>query len=57
MSPRSGGGTTLQMLPDLLSGHQGPELVVRIDGQVAIERPKALLVSNNPYEFGDLPQQ
>ena len=45
------------MLPGLLSGHQGPELVVRIDGQVAIERPKALLVSNNPYEFGDLPQQ
>lgn len=46
-------GTTLQMLPDLLSGHQGPELVVRIDGEVAIERPKALLVSNNPYELGD----
>ena len=47
-------GTTLQMLPDLLSGHQGPELVVRIDGEVTIERPKALLVSNNPYEMGDL---
>lgn len=47
-------GTTLQMLPDLLSGHQGPELVVRIDGEVTIERPKALLVSNNPYELGDL---
>src|SRR5450631_165680 len=46
-------GTTLQMLPDLLSGHQGPRLVVRIDGQVAIEGPKALLVSNNPYELGD----
>jgi diacylglycerol kinase family enzyme len=47
-------GTTLQMLPDLLSGHEGPELVVRIDGEVTIERPKALLVSNNPYELGDL---
>jgi diacylglycerol kinase family enzyme len=46
-------GTTLQMLPDLLSGHQGPRLVVRIDGEVAIEGPKALLVSNNPYELGD----
>ena len=47
-------GTTLAMLPDLLSGHRGPELVVRIDGELAIERPKALLVSNNPYETGDL---
>jgi diacylglycerol kinase family enzyme len=47
-------GTTLQMLPDLLSGHRGPELVVRIDGEVVIEAPKALLVSNNPYDFGDL---
>ncbi|MGZ5401787.1 MAG: diacylglycerol/lipid kinase family protein [Aeromicrobium sp.] len=47
-------GTTLQMLPDLLSGEQGPELVVRIDGEVIIERPKALLVSNNPYELSDL---
>ena len=46
--------TTLQMLPDLLSGHAGPRLVVRIDGEVTIEGPKALLVSNNPYEFGDL---
>jgi len=47
-------GTTLKMLPDLLSGHQGPELVVRIDGEVVIDHPKALLVSNNPYELGDL---
>jgi diacylglycerol kinase family enzyme len=46
-------GTTLQMLPDLLSGHRGPSLVVRIDGEVVIENPKALLVSNNAYEFGD----
>jgi diacylglycerol kinase family enzyme len=47
-------GTTLQMLPDLLSGQQGPELVVRIDGDVIIKGPKALLVSNNPYDLGDL---
>jgi diacylglycerol kinase family enzyme len=47
-------GTTLQMLPDLLSGHRGPKLVVRIDGEVVIEGAKAVLVSNNPYEFGDL---
>jgi diacylglycerol kinase family enzyme len=47
-------GTTLQMLPDLLSGQQGPELRVRIDGDVIIEGPKALLVSNNPYDLGDL---
>ena len=47
-------GTTLQMLPELLSGERGPRLVVRIDDGVTIEAPKALLVSNNPYELGDL---
>jgi diacylglycerol kinase family enzyme len=47
-------GTTLEMLPDLLSGHGGPRLVVRIDGDVVIEAPKALLVSNNPYDLTDL---
>ena len=46
--------TTLQMLPNLLSGDGGPSLVVRIDGEVTIEGPKALLVSNNPYQFSDL---
>ncbi len=46
-------GTTLQMLPDLLSGTRGPRLVVHVD-DVTIEAPKALLVSNNPYELGDL---
>jgi diacylglycerol kinase family enzyme len=46
--------TTLQMLPDLLSGARGPRLVVRIDNLVTIEAPQALLVSNNPYELGDL---
>jgi diacylglycerol kinase family enzyme len=48
-------GTTLQLLPDILSGHQGPRLTVRIDEDVApIEAPKAVLVSNNPYYRGDL---
>jgi diacylglycerol kinase family enzyme len=46
--------TTLQMLPDLLSGEGGPRLVVRIDDAMTIEAPQALLVSNNPYEMGDL---
>ena len=46
-------GVTLQMLPDLLSGQQGPHLVVRIDDEVEIDGPKALLVSNNEYDFGD----
>jgi diacylglycerol kinase family enzyme len=42
------------MLPDLLSGHSGPRLVVHIDDTTTIESPQALLVSNNPYEFRDL---
>ena len=46
-------GTTLQMLPELLSGQRGPRLVVQIDGET-IEAPKALLVSNNPYGSADL---
>jgi diacylglycerol kinase family enzyme len=47
-------GTALQMLPDLLTGHQGAHLVVRIDGQVVLDGPQAVLVSNNPYETGDI---
>ena len=47
-------GTTLQMLPELLSGQRGPRLVVQIDDGVTIEAPKALLVSNNPYGSADL---
>jgi diacylglycerol kinase family enzyme len=47
-------GTTLQMLPDLLSGHQGAHLVVQVDGQVVLDGPQAVLVSNNPYETGDI---
>ncbi len=47
-------GTALRTLPDILSGHRGPRLVVRVDGDLVIDAPKALLVSNNPYDFGDL---
>ncbi|GCE00730.1 diacylglycerol/lipid kinase family protein [Embleya hyalina] len=45
-------GTMLRLLPEMLSGRRGPHLVVRIDDDVVVEAPKALLVSNNPYEFG-----
>jgi diacylglycerol kinase family enzyme len=47
-------GTTLQMLPELLSGRRGPQLRVLIDGMLTIENPQAVLISNNPYEMGDL---
>jgi diacylglycerol kinase family enzyme len=47
-------GTALQMLPDLLTGHQGARLVVTVDGQVILDGPQAVLVSNNPYETGDI---
>ena len=47
-------GTALQMLPDLLSGRQGAHLVVRVDGQVVLDGPQAVLVSNNPYATGDI---
>lgn len=46
-------GTTLQLLPDVLSGQRGPRLVVRVDGETVIEAPQALLVSNNPYGLSD----
>jgi diacylglycerol kinase family enzyme len=47
-------GTALQMLPDLLTGHKGAHLVVQVDGQVILDGPQAVLVSNNPYETGDI---
>ncbi len=47
-------GTALQLLPDLLSGHEGAHLVVRVDGEVVLDGPQAVLVSNNPYETGDI---
>ncbi|GFE26974.1 MULTISPECIES: diacylglycerol/lipid kinase family protein [Streptomyces] len=44
--------TTLQMLPDLLTHHSGPRLQVRT-GDVTVDAPQAVLVSNNPYRMGD----
>jgi diacylglycerol kinase family enzyme len=45
--------TTSEMLPGLLVGHQGPRLVARA-GDVTIEGPQAVLVSNNVYGMGDI---
>ncbi|SEO55529.1 Diacylglycerol kinase family enzyme [Trujillonella endophytica] len=46
-------GTTLRTLPDLLGGRRGARLVGEADGLV-LDGPQALLVSNDPYEDGDL---
>ncbi len=46
-------GTTLQMLPGLLSGQQGAHLTAQAAG-TTIEGPQALLVSNDPYGTGDI---
>jgi len=46
-------GSTLDMMPDLLSHHRGASLEVRA-GDVSLEDPQAVLVSNNPYETGDI---
>jgi diacylglycerol kinase family enzyme len=45
--------TTLDLLPGLLAGHQGPRLVARAGGET-IEGPQAVLVSNNVYGMGDI---
>ena len=46
-------GTTLQILPDLLSGHRGAKLSARA-GATTVTGPQALLVSNDPYELSDI---
>ena len=46
-------GVTLQMLPQILNGHKGAKLSARA-GDATITGPQALLVSNNPYEGGDI---
>jgi diacylglycerol kinase family enzyme len=46
-------GTTLQMLPDILSCHRGAMLTARA-GDATVTGPQALLVSNNPYQGGDI---
>jgi diacylglycerol kinase family enzyme len=45
--------TTLDQLPGLLAGRQGPRLVARA-GNVTVEGPQAVLVSNNQYGMGDI---
>jgi diacylglycerol kinase family enzyme len=45
--------TTLDLLPGLLVGHQGPRLVAKA-GEVTVEGPQAVLVSNNVYGMGDI---
>jgi diacylglycerol kinase family enzyme len=45
--------TTLDQLPGLLAGQQGPRLVARAEN-VNIEGPQAVLVSNNQYGMGDI---
>lgn len=45
--------TTLEVLPDLLSGAKGPQLRLDVDG-VVVDHPQAVLVSDNPYGMGDL---
>ena len=45
--------TTAEMLPELLVGHQGPRLVARA-GNLTVEGPQAVLVSNNVYGMGDI---
>ena len=46
-------GTTLDAMPELLSGRRGAHLVADAGGLV-VDGPQALLVSNNPYETSDL---
>jgi diacylglycerol kinase family enzyme len=46
-------GTTLDLLPELLAGQQGPRLVATA-GTVTIDGPQAVLVSNNVYGMGDI---
>jgi diacylglycerol kinase family enzyme len=45
--------TTLDLLPDLLGSHHGPQLTAHVDG-TQISEPQALLVANNPYGTGDI---
>jgi len=46
-------GTTLQILPDLLTGHRGAKLSATA-GAITITCPQAVLVSNNAYDTSDI---
>ncbi|WP_307022204.1 diacylglycerol/lipid kinase family protein [Streptomyces canus] len=45
-------GTSLDLLPDLLTGQQGARLTAKA-GDTTLDSPQAVLVSNNPYRTGD----
>lgn len=45
-------GTTLELLPDLLTRQRGPHLTARV-GDTTLDAPQAVLVSNNAYRTGD----
>ncbi|MET9828219.1 diacylglycerol kinase family protein [Streptomyces sp. NPDC006385] len=45
-------GTSLELLPDLLTRQQGPRLTARA-GDKTLTAPHAVLVSNNPYRTDD----
>jgi diacylglycerol kinase family enzyme len=45
--------TTLNTLPDLLVGHEGPRLRLQA-GDIEVSGPQAVLISNNPYGSDDL---
>jgi len=47
-------GVTLDLLPDLLTGHRGPVLRVQVGDDLAVMGPQAVLVSNNPYGLDDV---
>jgi diacylglycerol kinase family enzyme len=46
-------GSTLDLLPDLLSGQRGTQLTA-VAGDRRVTGPQAVLVANNPYGTGDL---
>ncbi|GAA4941547.1 diacylglycerol/lipid kinase family protein [Actinoplanes utahensis] len=46
-------GTTLELLPGALTGTTGPRLRVHA-GDLVIDGPQAVLISNNPYTTGDV---
>ena len=46
-------GSTLDLLPELLSGQRGTRLTASVGPRRVIE-PQALLVANNPYGMGDI---
>jgi diacylglycerol kinase family enzyme len=47
-------GTTLRLLPEVLSGQAGARLTAYVDGELVGREPKAVLVSNNAYLLDDL---